>query len=60
MINNVKHLIEVLKKHNPNNRLVFFNLDLENNNLTHCNLESIIDCKGINETEITITLEEDY
>ncbi len=56
MINNVKHLIEVLKKHNPNNRIVFYNL--ENHNLTESNLESIIDCKEVYQTEITTTHEE--
>tara|TARA_R100000329_G_C7595177_1_gene211032 strand:+ start:242 stop:433 length:192 start_codon:yes stop_codon:yes gene_type:complete len=62
MINNVKHLIEVLKKHNPNNRVVFYNLENRptiKHNLTECNLESIIDCKEVNQTEITITHEEE-
>ena len=37
----VKDLIKILKKHNPNNRVVFYNL--ENHNLTEYDLESIID-----------------
>ena len=52
----VKDLIKILKKHNPNNRVVFYNL--ENHNLTEFGLESIIDCKEVYQTEITTTNEE--
>ena len=55
----VKDLIKILKKHDPNNQVIFFNL--ENDNLTEYNtvkiteynLETIIDCD--NRTEITTT-----
>jgi len=51
----VKDLIEMLQKHNPNNRVVFYNL--ENHDLKEYNLESIIDCKEDYQTEITTTKE---
>ena len=51
----VKDLIEMLQKHNPNNRVVFYNL--ENHDLKEYNLESIIDCKEVYQTEITTTKE---
>ena len=51
----IKDLIETLKKHNPNNRVVFYNL--ENHDLTEYNLESIIDCREVYQTEITTTKE---
>tara|TARA_X000001382_G_scaffold10352_1_gene7130 strand:- start:329 stop:502 length:174 start_codon:yes stop_codon:yes gene_type:complete len=51
----VKDLIKTLKKHNPNNRVVFYNL--ENHDLTEYNLESIIDCREVYQTEITTTKE---
>ena len=49
----VKDLIEILQKHNPNNRVVFYNL--ENHDLKEYDLESIIDCEGIYQTEIITT-----
>jgi len=51
----VKDLIEILQKHNPNNRVVFYNL--ENHDLTEYNLETIIDCEEVYQTEITTTKE---
>jgi len=51
----VKDLIEILQKHNPNQRVVFYNL--ENHDLTEYNLESIIDCEEVYQTEITTTKE---
>ena len=52
----VKDLIEILKKHDENNNVIFYNL--ENHNLTQYDLESIIDCKDIGQTEITTTKED--
>ena len=52
----VKDLIEILKKHDENNNVIFYNL--QNHDLTQYNLESIIDCKDIGQTEITTTHEE--
>ena len=49
----VKDLIKILKKHNSNNQVIFYNL--ENYNLIEFNLETIIDCDG--RTEITTTNE---
>jgi len=51
----VKDLIEILQKHNPNNRVVFYNL--ENHDLKEYNLETIIDCEEVYQTEITTTKE---
>ena len=51
----VKDLIKTLQKHNHNNEVVFYNL--ENNNLSHYNLESIIECTLSKQTEITTTKE---
>jgi len=46
----VKELIEMLKKHhNENDDVVFYNL--ENNNLTHYQLETILNADG--QCEIT-------
>ena len=50
----VKDLIKILKKHNPNNHVIFYNL--ENYNLAEYKLETILDTD--NQTEITITDEE--
>ena len=52
----VKDLIEILKKHDENNNVIFYNL--QNHDLTEYNLESIIDCNDIGQTEITTTHEE--
>ena len=49
----VKNLIKILKKHNPDNQVIFYNL--ENHHLTEYNLESIIECDD--RTEITTTYE---
>ena len=51
----VKDLIKSLQKHNPNNRVVFYNL--KNHELTEYDLESILDCKEVYQTEITTTKE---
>ena len=51
----VKDLIKILKKHNPNNEVVFYNL--KNHDLSQYNLESIIDCELSKQTEITTTEE---
>jgi len=50
----VKDLIKILKKHNPNNHVIFYYL--ENNDIHEINLETILDAD--NQTEITITHEE--
>jgi len=52
----IKDLIEILKKHDKNNNVIFYNL--ENYDLTQYDLESIIDCKDIGQTEITTTKED--
>ena len=49
----VKDLIKILKKHDSNNQVIFYNL--QNYNLTEYNLETIIECEG--RTEITTTNE---
>ncbi len=51
----VKDLIKILKKHNPNNEVVFYNL--KNHDLSQYNLESIINCELSKQTEITTTEE---
>ena len=51
----VRDLIKTLQKHNPNNRVVFYNL--KNHELTEYDLESILDCKEVYQTEITTTKE---
>ena len=48
----VKDLIKILKKHNPNNRVVFYNL--ENHNLTEYDLESIIVDPGSNAVAVEV------
>jgi hypothetical protein len=52
----IKDLIEILKKHDENNNVIFYNL--QNHDLTEYNLESIIDCNDIGQTEITTTKED--
>jgi len=51
----VKDLIEILKKHDEDNNVIFYNL--ENHNLTQYDLESIISVP-CGQTEITTTHEE--
>ena len=48
----VRDLIKTLQKHNPNNRVVFYNL--KNHELTEYDLESILVDPGANAVQVEV------